>query len=110
MGVMPTPPAMRSTPRPLRVLFPCSVTVAGNRLVGNRAYPNIVADYRLSFERLGRLRADVVLPAHPELADVLGRAARGTLVDASLLPPFIRSARSAFEAELAKQEAAAARP
>ncbi|HEY4031718.1 MAG TPA: subclass B3 metallo-beta-lactamase [Caulobacteraceae bacterium] len=57
-----------------RVIFPCSLTVAGNVLVGNKAYPTIAADYR---KTLGRLQAfdgaDVVLTAHPEVADVIGR-------------------------------------
>jgi len=56
------------------VLFLCSLTVAGNVLVGNKAYPVIVADYRRSFERLDAYNAaDIVLPGHPELTDVLGR-------------------------------------
>lgn len=57
-----------------QVLFPCSLTIAGNVLVGNKAYPGIVADYRKSFDRLEKFEAaDVVLTAHPEVADVLGR-------------------------------------
>ena len=61
--------------RTLRVVFPCSLTVAGNRLLGNRGYPGIVADFRASFARLATVRADVVLPAHPEMAGVLDREA-----------------------------------
>jgi metallo-beta-lactamase class B len=57
----------------LTIAFPCSLTLAGNVLKGNHAYPQIVADYRRSFERLDRLNPDIVLPAHPELADVIGR-------------------------------------
>ena len=56
------------------VIFPCSLTVAGNVLVGNRAYPAIAADYRRTLDRLQAYSgADVVLTAHPEVADVLGR-------------------------------------
>jgi metallo-beta-lactamase class B len=56
------------------VLFLCSLTVAGNVLVGNKAYPTIVADYRRSFERLEAYNdADLVLTGHPEVTDVLGR-------------------------------------
>jgi glyoxylase-like metal-dependent hydrolase (beta-lactamase superfamily II) len=90
--------------RPLMVFFPCSVTVAGNRLVGNRRYPTIVADFRLSFQRLARVRPDVVLPAHPEIADVLGRARAGTLVDRTLWPRLLRKSVADFDAELARQE------
>jgi metallo-beta-lactamase class B len=96
--------------RPLRVVFPCSLTVAGNRLRGNRGHPGIVADYRRSFARLEGVRADIVLPAHPEFADVLARGRRnGTngdgsaFVDRTLLPTLVRTSRTAFEAEMAKQ-------
>jgi metallo-beta-lactamase class B len=89
--------------RPLAVIFPCSVSVAGNRLIGNRAYPGIVADYRRSIAALGAMKADVVLPAHPEIADVQGRARRGELVDPALLGEIVTKARSDFEAELERQ-------
>jgi metallo-beta-lactamase class B len=56
------------------VLFPCSVTVAGNVLVGNKAYPTIVTDYRRTLDRLEAFNgAEIVLTAHPEVTDVLGR-------------------------------------
>ena len=56
------------------VIFPCSLTVAGNVLVGNKAYPGIAKDYRQSLDRLQEFNgAEVVLTAHPEVADVLGR-------------------------------------
>ena len=96
-------------PRPLDVVFPCSVSVAGNRLIGNRAYPGIVADYRRSIAMLGTLHADIVLPSHPELADVIVRGQRrkagGTtaFVDPTLLPKIVKKAKVAFDADLAKQ-------
>jgi metallo-beta-lactamase class B len=56
------------------VFFLCSLTVAGNVLVGNKAYPGIVADYRKSLKRLEAYNgADVVLTGHPEVTDVIGR-------------------------------------
>ncbi len=96
---------LRQAGKPLDVLFACSVTVAGNRLVGNRAYPGIVGDFRRSFARLGAMSADVVLPFHPESVDLMGRRARGTLVDRAVLPTMVREARAGFDAELAKQQA-----
>ncbi len=96
-------------PRARDVVFPCSVSVAGNRLIGNRAYPGIVADYRRSIALLGTLHADIVLPSHPELADVIGRGKRRkagdatAFVDPILLPRIVANARAAFEADLAKQ-------
>jgi metallo-beta-lactamase class B len=95
--------------RALDVMFPCSITVAGNKLVGNEGYPGIVADFQRTFERMRGLRADIVLPAHPELADVLGRARRQAAGDKraflapDLLPRLVSEAQTAFEAELEKQ-------
>src|SRR4029078_13281346 len=37
---------------PRQVLFLCSLTVAGNILIGNHAYPEIAADYRKTFDKL----------------------------------------------------------
>ena len=92
--------------RPLDVVFPCSISVAGNKLVGNTGYPGIVEDYRRSFTRMRTLKADIVLPAHPELADLRGRAARQAAGDDSaflapeLLPSMIDQAEAAFEKQL----------
>ena len=86
--------------KPLDVLFLCSLTVAGNRLVGNARHPGIVRDFRRTFDRLGREKADVVLPFHPGALRELGR------VDAGALPRAVAEARAAFEAELVKQESA----
>jgi metallo-beta-lactamase class B len=97
--------------RRLRVVFPCSLTVAGNRLVGNSGYPGIVADFRRTFPLVAALSADVVLPAHPEGVDLLGRRTRRDAGDAAafmmpgLLPKLAADARTAFEAELARQAA-----
>ena len=57
--------------RQLNVLFLCSITVAGNILVGNRAYPEIASDYRATFRKLETMKADIVLPSHPDMADVI---------------------------------------
>lgn len=98
--------------RSLRVVFPCSLTVAGNRLVGNTGYPGIVADFRRSFPIVAALRADIVLPGHPEGIDLLGRTTRRAAGDADaflmpgLLPKLTADARTAFEADLARQTAA----
>lgn len=96
-----------------RVVFPCSMTVAGNRLIGNTGYRGIVADYRATFPKMAALPADIVLPAHPEGADVLGRGQRRAAGDAEaflapgLLKQMTASAQAAFEAELAKETAKA---
>lgn len=89
--------------RPLRVVFPCSVTVAGNLLFANRAYPRIADDFRASFARLAALPADVVLPAHPEAADVLERGRTGNWVAPGLLRQIVLKARDDFDRELIRQ-------
>ncbi|WP_235532859.1 subclass B3 metallo-beta-lactamase [Sphingomonas sp. Leaf412] len=89
------------------VVFPCSISVAGNRLIGNRRYPTIVTDFRGSFARLAALPADVVLPAHPEGADVFARQRAGTLVAPGLLRTMVLKSRDDFDRELAKQAKAA---
>ncbi|MEG3087203.1 subclass B3 metallo-beta-lactamase [Sphingomonas sp. PB4P5] len=94
---------LRQAGKPVDVLFACSVTVAGNKLVGNRRYPGIVGDFRRSFAKLGARSADIVLPFHPELDELRARAARGALVDRAALPTLVREARVAFDGELAKQ-------
>jgi len=97
--------------RNLRVVFPCSLTAGGNKLVGNKPYPDIVSDFRRSFRRLAAMKADVVLTGHPELADVQGRAARhrddgpDAFVDPGLLQRLVANAQHDFEQELAKEEA-----
>jgi metallo-beta-lactamase class B len=100
--------------RPLKVLFLCSVTVAGNVLVGNREYPEIATDFAHTFEKLATLKADVVLTGHPEIADVLGREARATagdrnaFVDPALLDRIVQQAREDFAATYAKEQSAVA--
>ena len=109
-GHTPGCTSYRMTSGDKRVLFACSLTVAGNKLVGNRRYPGIVADFRRSFERIERERADILLPFHPEGADLIGRQERGeSFVQPALLAKMVADARTAFDTELAKQQAAAAK-
>jgi len=92
--------------RPLDVVFPCSISVAGNKLVGNKGYPGIVDDFRRTFARLRALDADIVLPAHPEPANLRGRAAMRDAGDANafvapdLLPAMVDKAEADFERQL----------
>lgn len=105
--------AVQDRGRARRVIFPCSISVGGNILVGNKGYPGIVGDYRRTFARMRTLHADIVLPAHAELADIWGREQRLRAGDADafiapdLLPKLVDEAEKAFNAELAKQQSAA---
>jgi metallo-beta-lactamase class B len=56
--------------RPLDVVFLCSVTAPGYRLVGNAAYPEILDHYRATFAKLRRLDPDVFLANHAGFFDL----------------------------------------
>jgi metallo-beta-lactamase class B len=93
--------------RQLNVLFLCSLTVAGNVLVGNHAYPEIAADYRATFRKLASMKADIVLPSHPDIADVVEREARreagerDAFIDPQALPSLVAHFSAAFETAIA---------
>ena len=95
--------------RPLHVLFLCSITVAGNILVGNHAYPQIVDDFRATFRRLALMKADIALTSHPDIAGVLGRQARreagdaNAFIDPTELQTIVEYAHANFEKSLAEQ-------
>ncbi|MEW6643065.1 MAG: subclass B3 metallo-beta-lactamase [Pseudomonadota bacterium] len=97
--------------RTLQVVFPCSITVAGNVLVGNKSYPGIAADFENSFAKLAAMKADVVLTGHPEAADVFGRAAKlkagdkDAFVDPALLGRLVGKAKADFAKTLKKEQA-----
>jgi metallo-beta-lactamase class B len=96
--------------RQLNVLFLCSITVAGNILVGNHAYPKIASDFRATFRKLANMKADIVLPSHPDMADVIEREARreagdaDAFVDPQALPSLVAESRAAFESQLAEAQ------
>jgi len=90
-----------------QVLFVCSLTVAGNILAGNHAYPEIAADYRKTFDKLAAMKADILLTSHPGFANVLGREARrergetNAFIDPTALPSLVAASKRNFERELA---------
>lgn len=91
------------------VLFACSLTVAGENLVGNVRYPNVVGDFEASFARLHRLHADVFLTFHTNQFDFDGRRRRLAIdplafVDPRELGRRVDAAEAAFGAELARQQ------
>jgi metallo-beta-lactamase class B len=66
-----------------RVIFATSLTVAGQKLVGDPAYPRAAADFRATFAKLRAMRADVFLNFHPEFFDMSARRARQVAGDAN---------------------------
>lgn len=99
--------------QPLNVTFPCSASVAGNVLVGNKTYKSIVADYRATFARLAVLPTDVMLPGHEEQGRLLDKRRKmlggdtKAFIDPTELPTSVEASRKAFETELARQQKAA---
>ena len=97
--------------QPLRLLVLCSITAPGYRLVGNAAYPGIVADYEATFAKLEALRVDVLLASHGSVFGLLEKRAalclnpeRNPFVDAGALPTHLGERRTAFRRQLAQQE------
>ena len=94
--------------RPLTVMFLGSVSVAGNLLTCNHAYPGIVTEFRATLAKLARMKADIVLTGHPEVSDMFARAAKAqagdadAFVDPAQLGEIVAVAKMDFEAELVK--------
>jgi metallo-beta-lactamase class B len=102
----------REGERSYDVMFACSLTVAGRRLVGRDPYPEAAADFEATFARLRAIPADVFLGFHGEqfgLEEKRRRRIAGNalaFVDQREAPRRIASAEAAFRAELAAQRAA----
>lgn len=99
--------------RPLNVTFPCSLSVAGNVLVGNKDHRNIVADYRAAFAKMLTLPTDVMLPSHEEQGDLMEKRQKqlrgdpNAFIDPTELARFVGGYETRFNQELARQQAAA---
>jgi metallo-beta-lactamase class B len=98
--------------RPLNVTFPCSLSVAGNHLVGNKTHRPIVADYRASFVAMRAIPTDVMLPSHEEQGDLLTKRQKllrgdpNAFIDPTELSRFVDGYETRFNQELARQQAA----
>jgi metallo-beta-lactamase class B len=97
--------------KPLTVLFACSLTVAGEDLLGKGPYKTTAADFRHTFASLRRLQADVFLSYHPTAFDLDADRAKQVagdpmaFVDPGQLGRRVDAAEKGFEAELAQQQA-----
>lgn len=84
----------------------------GYKLVGNRVYPQIAADYRRGFAVLESLPCDLFLGAHGGYFDLKEKYARfqsgdrNAFLDPAGYKAYIADRKQAFEAELARQDAA----
>lgn len=102
---------------PVEVIFHCSTSVPGYVLVKNAKYPTIVGDYRKTFERLGKMHADVFLAPHPFMFDLeekrarmLAKPAPNPFVDPAELGRFNAGSQQDFEKALTEQQAAKSKP
>jgi len=99
--------------RALNVTFPCSLSVAGNVLVGNKTHKSIVADYRASFAAMRALPTDVMLPSHEEQGDLLAKRQKqlrgdaDAFIDPTELAGFVDGYETRFNQELARQQGSA---
>lgn len=91
-----------------KVVFVCSLTAPGYKLIGNDRYANQVEDYRKTFHRLRSLEADVFLAAHGSFFHLLDKVKRRSeaenpFVDPAEYPAFVERSAKTFEEQLAKE-------
>jgi metallo-beta-lactamase class B len=98
------------------VVFVCSTSAPGYKLVGNPKYPTIASDYERTFQTLRSLPCDIFLASHGEMFDLLGKRER---MKSAQTNPFIAPAdyrayldrsEATFRKELARQEKSATSP
>lgn len=99
-----------------RVLFATSLTVAGQRLIGDPTYPGAAQDFIATFARLRKLKADVFLNFHPDFFDLKARRAAqlkgnaNAFADPAELGRQLDRAERDFRAALTAERAASAAP
>ena len=90
----------------------CSASVAANRLAPNPQYPGIVEDYRKTFAKVKTIKADVFLAPHAEFFGLAAKRDRivegkpNPFIDPAAFHAFVAGQETAFEATLARQQAA----
>jgi metallo-beta-lactamase class B len=95
-----------------QAMFFCSLSVAGNPLIGNKPYPQIVSDYRASFARLKKMDADIFFAPHgnqfglPDKLLKMKPGAPNPFIDAGEKDRALAGMEKDFDKELAKQQAA----
>jgi metallo-beta-lactamase class B len=95
--------------------FNCSASVPGYKLLGTPAYPNMAADYELTFAKLKRLPCDIFLGAHGSFFDLdtkrakLRMASANPFVDPQGCRSYIAGAEAAYRKQLARERQERAR-
>lgn len=95
------------------VVFFCSTSAPGYKLVNNANYPNIVEDYRQTFAKLKLLPCDVFLAPHGSFfhlsekrAAMTAHPKRNPFIVSGEFQTFLEQSQREFEAELQKQQRA----
>jgi len=97
-----------------KVIFACSITTAGNKLINNKIYPNIAEDFRNTFARLKKIQADILLTGHPSMAGLEEKyqaqknGKKDAFVDPDALQNLVAEFEKKFEVEFKKQMEATA--
>jgi metallo-beta-lactamase class B len=101
---------VREGKRDYHVVFPCSLTAPGYRLIGNPKYPNIVEDYESTFAKLAALPCDIFIPHHSPAAELIERSRKSggdegnPFADPEGYQRWLANARSAFHRQLDEQK------
>jgi metallo-beta-lactamase class B len=97
---------------PYNVVWVCSTTAPGYKLLGNVNYPNIVQDYHRTFDILKKLPCDVFLASHGNFFDldekskqVRTNTAQNPFIDPDGYRQFLEQSQHDFEAEVKRQQA-----
>ncbi len=99
---------VREGGKPLDMLFACSLSVADQPLAGDAVYPNAARDFRATFAKLRKLKADVFVNFHPVGFGFEAKRAKLkagdplAFVDRGELKRQVDAAEKGFEGELAK--------
>ena len=93
------------------VVFLCSTSAPGYKLVNNANYPNIVQDYRATFARLKTFPCDVFLGPHAQFFDLAEKRAAlnrnpasNPFVNPQELRRYLARSEAEFENELQRQQ------
>lgn len=98
--------------RKLNVVFVCSTSAPGYKLVGNEKYPEIASDYENTFRRMRAMKVDVFLVSHAtafgmsEKAEKLKAGAKtNPFIDPAGYKEYIDATESSFRKALEMQRA-----
>jgi metallo-beta-lactamase class B len=96
----------------LNVIFVCSTTAPGYKLVGNEKYPNIASDFENTFKRMRWLKVDIFLSAHAsqfkmeeKLSAMRSGGKTNPFIDPTGYLDFLNATEKAFRDRLASQSA-----